>query len=63
MLDSKLQKYKAAGAGSSMVDKVVHLETELAEALEANNMYKLQLRRYVLVCYALVCSAFGPFIA
>lgn len=44
LLDSKLQKYKAAGAGSSMVDKVVHLETELAEALEANNMYKLQLR-------------------
>jgi len=46
-LDNRLQKYKAAAAGSNMVEKVVRLETELAEAMEANNMYKSQLRRYV----------------
>ena len=44
-LDNRLQKYKAVAAGSNMVEKVVHLETELAEAMEANNMYKSQLRR------------------
>lgn len=46
-LEARLQKYKVAAAGNDMVERVLHLETELAEAMEANNMYKLQLRRYV----------------
>lgn len=46
-LEARLQKYKVAAGGNDMVERVLHLETELAEAMEANNMYKLQLRRYV----------------
>lgn len=44
-LASKLHGYKLAVAGGNMVDRVVYLEMELSEALDANDMYKLQLRR------------------
>ena len=50
-LDDRLNKYKAAATGVDMVEKVVTLETELAEATEANNMYKSQLRRYCRMGY------------
>ena len=45
-LASKLHGYKEAVTGRNMVDRVVYLEMELSEALDANDMYKLQLRRY-----------------
>lgn len=47
-VDDKLHDHKEESliiVGSDLVSKIQLLETELAEALEANNMYKLQLKR------------------
>lgn len=47
-VENKIHDHKERSqiiVGSDLISKIQLLETELAEALEANNMYKSQLKR------------------
>ncbi|RWR93834.1 protein MLP1-like protein [Cinnamomum micranthum f. kanehirae] len=49
-VENKIHDHKERSqiiVGSDLISKIQLLETELAEALEANNMYKSQLKRYL----------------
>ncbi|MCO5614336.1 hypothetical protein L7F22_068614 [Adiantum nelumboides] len=43
-LETQLVKYMEAAADPLLLEKCVTLETELAEAMDANNLYRLQLK-------------------
>eukprot|EP00250_Pteridium_aquilinum_P007181 c16957_g1_i3 orf=172-4059(+) len=44
LLEARLSKFVETAKNPFLLEKIVSLETELAEAVEANNMYKLQLK-------------------
>lgn len=44
LLEARLSKFVETAKNPSLPEKIISLETELAEAVEANNMYKLQLK-------------------
>lgn len=44
LLEARLSKIIDASKNPFLLEKIVNLETELAEAIEANNMYKIQLK-------------------
>ena len=46
LVEARLSKFIETAKSPFLLEKLVSLETELAEAVEANNMYKEQLRRY-----------------
>lgn len=46
LLEARLSKFVETAKDPFILVKIVNLETELAEAVEANNMYKLQLKSF-----------------
>ena len=54
--ESNFNAGNAPGIGLDSSSKIQLLENELAEALEANDMYKAQLKRSVQVLFAFSCT-------
>ncbi|KAI5080079.1 hypothetical protein GOP47_0005558 [Adiantum capillus-veneris] len=47
LLEARLSKFVETAKNPFLLEKIVSLETELAEAIEANNIYKLQLKSVI----------------